>query len=115
LLRNVDSLEIERDVILREVAFYLQAGSHSTSDAFTHAADEIFAWRDAHPDRAHLLDDDVFVQRCVHETFRLHPASPVATRRALEDVELRDGRVIPAHAPVTLDLRAANRDPEVFG
>jgi cytochrome P450 len=115
LLRNADELGVDRAVMLREVAFYLQAGSHSTSDAFTHAADEILRWAQAHPELADRLEDDLFVQRCVHEVFRLHPASPVAERRALAEVTLRDGRVIPEGALVVMDIRAANRDPRVFG
>ena len=31
LLRNEDKLELPADVLKREMAFYLQAGSHSTS------------------------------------------------------------------------------------
>jgi cytochrome P450 len=115
LLRGADGHRVPREVMLREVAFYLQAGSHSTANAFTHAVDEILRFAAAHPDQAHRLDDDLFLQRCVHETFRLHPASPVAVRRALTDVTLRDGRPVPAGTLVILDLRAANRDPAVFG
>jgi len=109
------ALGLSPDVVRREVAFYLQAGSHSTADAFAHAVDEIFGWAARFPDQAHRLTDDVFLQRCVHETFRLHPASPVAQRRALADVTMRDGRTIPAGAAVQLDLRAANRDVAIFG
>jgi cytochrome P450 len=115
MIRHAEELGADRDVMLREVAFYLQAGSHSTSDAFTHAADEILRWAQRNPALADRLDDDRFVQRCVHEVLRLHPASPVAERRALADVTLRDGRVVPAGTLVVLDIQAANRDPEVFG
>lgn len=115
MIRHAGELGVDREIMLREVAFYLQAGSHSTSDAFTHAADEILHWSAGHPDLAERLDDDLFAQRCVHEVLRLHPASPVAERRALADVTLRDGRVVPAGAVVVMDIRAANRDPEVFG
>ena len=115
LVAHAEELGISRDQMLREVAFYLQAGSHSTAAAFTHAADEVLRWVAEHPADAGRLDDDVFVQRCVHEVFRLHPASPVAGRRAVADVQLRDGRTVPAGATVLMDLRAANRDPAVFG
>jgi cytochrome P450 len=112
---NAAELGVDREVMLREVAFYLQAGSHSTSDAFTHAADEILRWAARNPDLADRLEDDLFVQRCVHEVFRLHPASPVAERRALADVPLRDGRVVPEGSVVVMDISAANRDVEVYG
>jgi cytochrome P450 len=115
LVSHAEELGVDRAVMLREVAFYLQAGSHSTSDAFTHAVDEILRWADRVPGAADLLDDDLFVQRCVHEVFRLHPASPVAERRAVAEVTLRDGRVVPEGGVVVMDIRAANRDPEVFG
>jgi len=115
LVRNREELGVDREVMLREVAFYLQAGSHSTSDAFTHSVDEILTWVERNPDQAHRLEDDLFIQRCVHETFRLHPASPEALRRALAEVTLRDGRKIPESCLVHMDIKSANRDTEVFG
>ncbi|MEU4511461.1 cytochrome P450 [Nonomuraea wenchangensis] len=115
LLRHWDELGIDEDVLLRECAFYLQAGSHSTADAFTHAADEFFAWVRRDPEAAERArHDPVLLQRCVHETLRLHPASPVAQRRALAPVVLRSGTEIPEGALVVLDIAAANRDPRVF-
>jgi cytochrome P450 len=115
LLRNGDELGIDRDVLRRECAFYLQAGSHSTADAFTHAADDFFAWARREPEAADKArQDPALLQRCVYETLRLHPASPVAQRRALAPISLRGGREIPEGAFVVLDIAAANRDPAVF-
>ena len=115
LLRHWDELAIDQEILLRECAFYLQAGSHSTADAFTHAADEFFAWARRDPDAAATArHDPSLLQRCVHETLRLHPASPVARRRALAPAVLRDGTQIPKGAFVVLDIAAANRDPRVF-
>ena len=115
LLRNWDELGIDRDVLRRECAFYLQAGSHSTADAFTHAADDFFAWARRDPQAAEKArQDPAVLQRCVYETLRLHPASPVAQRRALAPISLRGGAEIPDGAFVVLDLAAANRDPQVF-
>src|SRR4029079_16668796 len=115
LLRNWDELGIDRDVLRREGAFYLQAGSHSTADAFTHAADDFFAWTRRDPRAAEKArQDPAVLQRCVYETLRLHPASPVAQRRALAPVRLRGGAEIPDGAFVVLDLAVANRDPQVF-
>lgn len=109
-------VDLPRDVIRREIAFYLQAGSHSSANAFTDAMDDLFTWFADHPDdREHCLTDRDFLQRCVHESLRLHPASPVAWRVALDDVTLRDGVEIPAGTRVVMDLMAANRDLEVFG
>jgi cytochrome P450 len=115
LLRHRDELGIDDDVVRRECAFYLQAGSHSTADAFAHAADDFFDW--ARRDPAAAADarhDPVLLQRCVHETLRLHPASPVAQRRALAPVSLPGGVEIPEGAFVVLDIAGANRDPRVF-
>ncbi|MQA13866.1 MAG: cytochrome P450 [Pseudonocardiaceae bacterium] len=115
LLRYWDELELTGDVLRRETAFYLQAGSHSTADAFTHAADDFFSWAGSSPRQAEAARrDPVLLQRCVYETLRLHPASPVAHRRALAPITLRSGVEIPEGAFVVMDLAAANRDPAVF-
>lgn len=114
VLRHQNELGVNRDMIRREVAFYLQAGSHSTTNLFTHAAHQVFLRIDD-PEFAARLTDRRFLQRCVHETLRLHPASPVAWRRALADVRLRSGVFLPEGALVELDLRAANTDPDVWG
>lgn len=114
VLRYQDELGVTRDMIRREVAFYLQAGSHSTANLFTHSAHQVFQRLDD-PAFAARLGDRRFLQRCVHETLRLHPASPVAWRRALADVRLRSGAFLPEGSLVELDLVAANTDPEVWG
>lgn len=115
LLRNEDRIELPRDVLLREMAFYLQAGAHSTANSTTHAMHEIFEWCRKHPeDGARLERDPLFVQRCVHESLRLHPASPVAWRRAQCPVHLGGGEIA-AGTRVVIDMAAANRDAEVFG
>ncbi|RTL67276.1 MAG: cytochrome P450 [Pseudonocardiaceae bacterium] len=115
LLRNWDELDIDDDILRRECAFYLQAGSHSTADAFTHAADDWFAWAARDPEAAAAArTDPAVLQRCVYETLRLHPASPVAQRRALAPITLKGGTEIPEGSSVVLDLAAANRDPSVF-
>jgi hypothetical protein len=105
---------MDRDMIRREIAFYLQAGSHSTANLFTHASHQVFQRLDD-PEFAARTTDRAFLQRCVLETLRLHPASPVAWRRALATIELRSGIVLPEGALVELDLQAANTDPQVWG
>ena len=92
---------LERDVLRREIAFYLQAGAHSTANSTAHALWDILRWQDRphHPDR---LEDPIFLERCVHESMRLHPASPVAIRRSKTTT-------------FELDLKAANQDPTIFG
>jgi len=114
LLRNVDDLDLPPDVIRREVAFYLQAGGHSTANALTHTLDELWS-----SDRDDLVEraahDRRFLQRCVHEALRLHPASPIAQRRALEACVLPSGATVEAGAVVVVDLEAANREVPLWG
>ena len=114
LLRNQDELGVDRDLVRREVAFYLQAGSHSTANLFTQTAHEVFT-RIGDPAFAARLADPLFVQRCVHEALRLHPASPVAWRRALAHVTLKSGRRLPLGSLVELVLTMANTDLDVWG
>ena len=116
LLRHQDDLEMPLDLVEREICFYLQAGAHSTADTFTHALDELFRRAALHPeDLARAAADVAFAQRCVHESLRLNPASPVAWRRPRRTVSLRDGTVLPEGRRVVIDLTAVNRDPEVWG
>jgi cytochrome P450 len=116
LVRNQDRLELPPEVVLREVAYFPWVGSHSTSNQFVHAMHHIFEWLADHPaDRDRLTEDAVERQRFVHESLRLHPASPVTARHALADVPLRSGAVLPAGSEVAIDMVAVNRDPAVFG
>lgn len=115
LLTNQDQLHLPDDVVVREIAFYLLAGAHTSATAFTRVTHHLFRWLEAHPDQADAVSDRLFVQRCTHETIRLQPSSPVAARWALADIELRSGRHIPTGAKVIIDLLAVNRDPAVFG
>lgn len=114
VLRKQEQLGVDRDVIRREVAFYLQAGSHSTANLFTHASHQAFTGM-ADKAFAARAGDKAFLQRCVLETLRLHPASPVAWRRALNEVRLSSGITLPAGSLVEFDLESANTDPEVWG
>ena len=116
LLRHQEALEIPLEVIEREICFYLQAGAHSTADSFTHALDELFSWVESHPeDLGRAADDPAFAQRCVHESLRLNPASPVAWREPLRTVVLRDGTVLEQGRRVVIDLASVNRDRAVWG
>ena len=116
LLENQDALDLPHEVLRREVAYFPWVGSHSTSNALAHAMDHIFDWLVKRPgDRGLLCDDPELTQRFVHESLRLHPPSPVALRRALLDVRLASGVQVSEGETVTIDVSAANRDPEVFG
>ena len=116
LLANEDQLHLPHDVLVREVAFYLLAGAHTSATAFTRVMHNIFKWIESHPEGASQVRTDAsFVQRCTHETIRLQPSSPVAMRWALNDITLKSGRHIPQGSKVVIDLLAVNRDPAVFG
>ncbi len=116
ILRHGDPEEFTPEMIRREIAFYLQAGAHSTANSTIHAFHDLATWAEAHPeDGARMRADPLFLQRCVHESLRLHPASPVSLRRAVCPVALEGAGDLPAGALVALDLAAANRDPSVFG
>lgn len=117
LVANQDELDIDHPVIRREVAFFLLAGAHTSATAFTRTMHHVFAWLADHPeDRDRIRSDGLFVQRCVHETIRLWPSSPVAMRRALAPIHLSTSdRDIPEGAKVVIDLLAVNRSTEVFG
>jgi cytochrome P450 len=116
LLANEDALHLPHDVVVREVAFYLLAGAHTSATAFTRVLHYVFTWLADHPGDAELARTDrLFVQRCTHETVRLQPSSPTAARWALDDVELKTGTVIPKGAKVVIDLASVNRDTSVFG
>lgn len=116
LLEHEEDLALTPEVLRREVAFFLLAGAHTTATAFVRSIDHVLGWVAAHPEDAEKARTDaLFVQRCIHETVRLNPSSPVGRRRALAPVRLRTGVEIPEGALVVLDLQKINRDPAVFG
>ncbi len=116
LLRNREKLALSEDVFRREVAFYLQAGAHSTANSTTHAMHEILRWCGTRPgEREKIKSDSAWLQRCVHESLRLHPASPVAWRRAVCPSTLRGHGDLADGDHIVVDLHQANRDPAIFG
>ena len=116
LLRNQDRLVLDQDTVLRETAYFPWVGSHSTSNQLVHAMHHILQWITEHPaDRDRLIADSVLLQRFVHESMRLHPASPVSMRVALEDVILKSGVRVSAGDQVIIRLDDVNRDPVIWG
>lgn len=108
--------QLSEAMMRREIAFFLQAGAHSTGNSMVHAFDEISRWCDRHPqDRERIDRDPLFLQRCVHESLRLHPASPVAWRTAACPLSLPSGDEVEAGRQVIVDLQAANTDTDIFG
>jgi cytochrome P450 len=116
LVRNEDQLDLPRDMILRETAFYFLAGAHTSVHSISHVMHELFELCRREPAlRARMLAEPFYLQRCVHESFRLHPASPVSKRRPLCPVHLPDGGEAGPADMVVVDLFRANRQPEAFG
>ncbi len=115
LLRNQDRLDLPYDDVLREAAYYPWVGAHSTSIEFVFAMDEIFGWLARHPSDIGLTTDPQWLAACVHESLRLHPASPEARRRAVSRLTLSSGRTLEVGDELTLAMSDANRDPAVFG
>ena len=116
LLRNKKKLYLSNDIIRREVAFYLQAGSHSTANASTHAFHELYEWIKSHPEDEYIIHNDkFFLQKCVFETLRLHPASPVAWRKAIKPSKILTKKNINEGDHIIIDLWKSNRDISVYG
>jgi len=116
LLRAEDELGLSRDELLKEIGFYLLAGAFTTIHTMTHAIHEIFEWMTAHPEDAERLRNDrIFIQRCVHESTRLHPSSPTAGRRPTCPMHLPTGTEVTPADYVSVDLMSANRDVAIFG
>ena len=116
LLRNEDALHIEHHTLVREIAFFLLAGAHTSATAFVRTLDNLFTWLATNPQDAELVHNNrEFVQHTVYETIRLNPSSPIAMRRALEDTTLRNGIVVKEGSIVVIDLMAVNRDKNMYG
>ncbi|MEH6611105.1 MAG: cytochrome P450 [Halioglobus sp.] len=116
LLQNRDALGMDDALMRRETGFFLQAGFHSSGNSTVHAFHEIYSWLQAHPeDKSRILEDRLFMQRCVHESMRLHPASPAAWRTAACPMSLPNGIDVKEQGAVVVDLQAANMDTDIFG
>lgn len=115
ILRAEEELQLSEDQLLREIAFYMQAGAHSTANSVVHAFHEIHAWAGNDSVRWDRLKSPAFVQRCVHESLRLHPASPEAWRTATCPMHMDAVGEMSSGDRVVLDLFTANRDPAIFG
>ncbi len=101
--------------IAREVATYLQGGTHTNGQTVVNAIDLLFETEARRPglvDR--VADDRLLAQRVVHETLRLRPTTPKIRRRTVVDVMI-GGRSIPANSLVVLDVVRGNQDPALFG
>ena len=116
LLMHDAELAMPDELMVREVAFFYLAASHTSVHTLVHATNELFNWCE-HQDQtpAEVVASAHQLQRFVLESMRLHPSSPEAWRRAEAEITLADGRVVPEGDKVVVDLQTANRDTSVFG
>lgn len=116
LHRDDAALELADDGrIVREVATYLQGGTHTSAQTLTNALDLLFDAVEQQPDIiGRAADDTRFAQRVVHETLRLRPTTPKIKRRAEADTRVA-GVSIPRGALVILNAASGNRDTSTFG
>jgi cytochrome P450 len=114
--RSDPSLELGDDGrVVREVATYLQGGTHTSSQTLINTLDLLFPAAESDPTLlSRVVSDRLFAQRCIHETLRLRPTTPKIRRRAEADLTIA-GKSIPKDAMVVLNAAVANRDPGLFG
>ena len=114
LLHAADpALALDDGRIVREVATYLQGGTHTSAQTLVNCFDLIFAGEDRQAVVARIAADLGYAQRVVQETLRLRPTTPKMKRRAEADTEVGGVR-IPKDAQVVLDVTSGNRDA-LFG
>ena len=116
LLMHDAELAMPDELMVREVAFFYLAASHTSVHTLVHATHELFNWCEKENETPlEVVADPHRLQRFVLESMRLHPSSPEAWRRAEAEITLADGRVVPEGDKVVVDLQTANRDTSVFG
>lgn len=108
-------LELSDALLLREAAFFLDAGSDTSTQALTSTLHFMFRWCELHPTGWRRLQNDrLFAQRCVHESLRLRPTNTRIMRRAVRDTTVGEQH-ISAHTKVRLNTGSANSDHAVYG
>ena len=116
LLLNRDKLDMPDELLVREVAFFYLASSHTSVHTLVHAVNEVFGWYAGRTEEAvELVEKPLLLQRFALESLRLHPSSPEAWRKAEDRVELAGDEVVEVGEKVVIDLQTANRDESIFG
>ncbi|XP_065205839.1 cytochrome P450 4g15-like [Planococcus citri] len=62
----------------------------------------------------HHLNQLTFLEQCIKETMRLFSAVPFIFRHITEDIQLKDGRIIPAGVTVCLAIAMLHNNPKVY-
>ncbi|MEZ7818431.1 MAG: cytochrome P450 [Pseudomonadales bacterium] len=116
LLNNNDKLQLSDDLLMREVAFFFLASSHTSVHTITHVMNEIMTWYQDKPEHHSVLAEDILMlQKFVHESMRLHPSSPEARRSAEANVDLASQGVAEHGDTVVISLQEASRDKKIYG
>jgi hypothetical protein len=106
---------MNHDRLVREIATYVQGGTHTSSQTLLNALDLLFPLAQRDPSVfKRIAADTCFAQACIHETLRLRPTTPRMKRRAEANTVVA-GISIPKDALVVLDVGTANRDRLLFG
>lgn len=115
MLQTYDG-RVDEDQLVRDTAFFILAGAFTTANALQNTVWEILTWCRFHPGtRAELLASPDLLQKFIWESLRLHPASPVARRKALCPMHLPDETEVAERDIIDIDIAIANRDASVFG
>lgn len=115
LLRHQRDLGMDDALLVRETAFFLESGAHTSGQTAANTMHYLFAWCADRPGAwDELADDIMLIQRCVHEALRLRPIIPLVKRRAVANTVVA-GTPVREGALVLMDVADANRDSAVFG
>lgn len=107
---------VDDDQLVRDTAFFILAGAFTQANALQNTLWEILTWCGGNPGaREDLLNEPGTLQKFIWEALRLHPASPVARRKALCPMHLPDRTEVEEQDIVDINIAVANRDPAVFG
>jgi cytochrome P450 len=115
-LRSGDGTFDDHQLLVREVALFVHGGSHTSAQTICNTFYYLFGM-DGEPRPEWLrraAESPLDAQKCVHETLRLRPTNPEPKRRVESDTDLL-GHELAEGSRVLLDVRGANRDPELFG
>jgi cytochrome P450 len=116
LMRNEDKIDLPRDKMLKETAYFLFVGALSTTHALTHALHHVFTWPEEQPqDKALLMNEPWFLQRCIWESLRLHPPTPELSRRLTCPVHVKSRQEALDVDQLHVDMFKVNQDPAMFG
>jgi len=114
-LSRPDDAGQEIPYIWRQCCLFMNASIQTTSHMLPHVFVHLHEWALEHPEERALFADEEFLRKAIGESMRLHQATPVRFRTALDDVTLSTGRKIRKDEMVALFVTPANLDPAIFG